>query len=483
LQEDIPKRPNVLVILVDQLRYDVFSHRGNGVIETVNLDRLAAEGVVLNQAICSTPLCGPSRACLISGCYGFDGKYQYRNCEPTEKGLWLEEVTTVDEALAEAGYHMEYHGKWHTGWKHLDCYVGDRRVFGHQLTDYHAYLAARYRRPPDDAEHKIDRYTKWPYRYWPVDDMMAAAKGNGYQMPHNNEAGIIDVGDEDTLTAWTAAKTISFLRSGPRTPFGVTCSILQPHAPLIASERYATMFDPAAMPMPPNIDHTIEKNPPVPGALPADASGLGQFMALYYGLVKELDDWVGRVLDALDDAGLADDTLVVFTADHGELMGSHGTLSKMRFFEESLRVPLIMRYPRAIRPGTRRDVPVSGADVAPTILDYCGVPPLEQFHGKSVRGVIEGKRPDDDYAYSDTRVAQCLRSRDWKYVTKLDEPSQLYDLRNDPYEMRNLLAEEPVSKKALAVKQELDRKLADDFEKHWLSADENRRESVEPGLR
>jgi len=282
------KRPNVLIILADQLRYDVFSHRGDRVIDTPNLDRLAGEGVLMTDATCSTPLCGPSRACLLSGCYGFDGKYQYRNCETTEKGLWLEEITTVDEALAEAGYHVDYHGKWHTGREHLDCYEGDRRVFGHKIVDYNAHLVARYPKPPDDAEHKIDRYTRWPYRYWPVDDMMASAKSKGYQMPHDNEAGIIDVADQDTLTAWTASKTVKFLRSRPPTPFAVTCSILHPHAPLIANEKYATMYDPADMPMPPNIAYTIEKSPPVPGALPADASGLGQFMALYYGLVKEV---------------------------------------------------------------------------------------------------------------------------------------------------------------------------------------------------
>jgi len=180
------------------------------------------------------------------------------------------------------------------------------------------------------------------------------------------------------------------------------------------------------------------------------------------------------MLKALNDEGLAHDTLVVFTSDHGELMGSHGTLSKMRFFEESLRVPLILRYPRAIPPGTKRDAPASGADLAPTILDYCGVPALPQFHGKSLRSIIDGERPADDYAYSDTRVAQCLRSKGWKYVTELDAPPQLYDLRNDPHETRNLLAEQPVSREAVSLKEQLDRRLAADFPKRWLSAEENR---------
>jgi len=460
--DESSSRPNVLTILVDQLRYDAFSHRGNAVIATPNLDRLAAAGTVFTDAVCSSPVCGPSRASLLSGCYAFDGTYAFGNREPEAPAPWRREITTVDEALAGANYHVEYHGKWHCGRDHRECYRGDTRVFGHNLTDYHAYLAERYQKPDVSAEHKVDRYTKWPYRFWPIDEMMATAPAKGYLMPHHNEAGIIDVSDDDTMTAWTAQKTLRFLRGRPTSPFAVTCSILQPHAPLIASERYARLFDPADIPLPANVNHTFERNPPIPDAIPADATGLGEFASLYYGLVKEVDDWVGRLLTALDETGMADNTLVVFTADHGELMGSHRTVSKSKFYEESLRVPLIMRYPKEIPAGRESRAPASGADIAPTILDYCGVAPLEQFRGRSLRQAVDEKPSGDSYAYSELGARRCLRSVDWKYVTGPAGP-QLFDLRNDPHEMRNLAAEEPNSRRVKRIAAEHAERLATDY--------------------
>ena len=168
-------------------------------------------------------------------------------------------------------------------------------------------------------------------------------------------------------------------------------------------------------------------------------------MALYYGLVKELDDWVGHLLDALDKAGLADDTLVIFTADHGEMMGNHNMFGKGVFLEESLRVPLVMRYPNGIKGGQRLRAPASGADLGPTILDYCGGAPLAQFHGRSLRGVIDGGESESPYAYSELRNRQCLRSTDWKLVVQAGRPVELFDLANDALEMINLIDEGALS--------------------------------------
>ena len=451
----IDQSPNILVILVDQLRFDAFSHRGNSVVQTPNIDRLAAEGVAMTEATCSSPLCGPSRAALLTGCYS-EGCYSHVNCEPDVKGPWLGEVTTVDEMLAEAGYHVEYHGKWHTGLENRECYRGDGRVFGHNITDYHDYLAARYPKPSQDSKHKVDHYTEWPYRYWAIDDMMSQAASKGFKMPHDHEAGVIDIADEDTLTAWTARKTIEFLRNRPQKPFAVTCSILQPHAPLITSPTYANMYKPADMPMPPNVTHSLEENPPIPGAIPADASGLGQFMALYYGLVKEVDVWVGKLLDALEQAGCADNTLVIFTADHGEMLGSHRTFSKKNFYDEAMRVPLIFRYPKTIPAGKRISGAAIGVDVGPTILDYCRVPPLKKCHGRSLRDAIEGRTAPVEYAFGETLFWHCIRSSNWKYVAPLAaNPERLFDLRNDPHEMRDLLSDKPLSSRVVKTRDQL----------------------------
>jgi len=133
------------------------------------------------------------------------------------------------------------------------------------------------------------------------------------------------------------------------------------------------------------------------------------------------------------------------------------------FLEESLRVPLIMRHPNGIQSGQRLRAPATGADVGPTILDYCGGEPLEQFHGHSLKGVIEGQKPVTPYAYSEIRNRQCLRSTDWKLVVQSGEPVELFDLANDPLEMVNLMDEAALSDGAQTVRAEMQGQLKENY--------------------
>ena len=429
-------RPNILIVLCDQLRFDVFGHRGNRVVATPNIDRLAAQGVTFSQATCSSPLCGPSRAALLTGTLGSTGNYTSRNCEPDSRGPWLKELTTADQALADHGYQVHYHGKWHTGREYRECYRGRDDIFGHDLTEYREALRTEGLLPRHGPGMKTDRYTGVPYTPWPIDDLMESASTHGYSMPHDNEAGIVDVPDDATLTAWTVKKTIRFLEGMPQTPFAATCSILQPHAPLIAARRYADLFDAARMPVPTNA-FSYEDKPSIPGHIPADQNGVGQFVALYYALVSEVDHWIGRLLDTLDRTGLASNTLLVFTADHGELMGEHRTFSKCMFFEGCLRVPLLMRLPDVIPEGIVADTPASGVDLAPTILDFAGVPPLDQFQGRTLRPAAGGEPAERAYAVAELDEDRCVRSRHWKYFT-VGSDEYLFDLQADPGETINL---------------------------------------------
>ena len=448
------QRPNLLFIMTDQQRYDVFSHRGNMHIETPNLDRLAGEGALFGQATCTYPVCGPSRAAILSGCHMFDGKYGSGNREPEGESLFLEPVTTFDEALARAGYHVEYHGKWHTGNEHLDCYRGDNRVWGHHLREYHDYLAARYERPAGDA-YAVDPYSDWPFRKVPLNDVADAEASKTYAVYRKNSYGVFEIGNEDTMTAFTVDKTVRFLRSRPPGPFSVTCSILHPHLPFTPNEHYAAMFGPGTMPIPGNVDAYYKpefnqfhgkknRKKAIPELISADGEGLGQFLALYYALIKEIDDHVGRLLDVLAEEGHDRNTLVIFTSDHGDMGGSHNSFAKCAFYEESLRVPLIMRYPEGIDPGMVLDCPATGADLAPTILDYCGVPALAQFHGGSLRPPLEGCDDPREWAYAEMirfdEPYYCMRSRDWKIIFDGDRhPIVAFDLENDPGEFDNVL--------------------------------------------
>jgi arylsulfatase A-like enzyme len=455
------KKLNILTILTDQQRFDTLSCMGNSVVHTPNLDRLAFQGVLFTQAVCAYPLCGPSRASLLTGMYSHGHHYR-GNAEMDESGL-PETVITVDEILSNHGYHTEYHGKWHVGKGHMGCYTGGIR-YGHHTEEYKAFLDRKYPRGQLEAGYKVDRYTGREYKAVPLDDMMEKALKDGYHMPHHNEAGELKVAAEDTLTAWTASQFIRFLQSKPEEPFAATCSILHPHAPLVAAKPYFDMYDPASMPMPDNItdDCRVKKPKCVPDAVPLTPEGMGTYIALYYGLVKEVDDWVGRILDELERSGLRDNTLVIFTSDHGEMAGSHGTLSKMELFEEAIRVPLMMSLPGVIPENRRLDDSVTGADLLPTILDFAGIEIPGNVHGRSVKPLVTGESRDiRQFAYCEFRDQRALRSTEWKLIlnpsldSNLDERCLLYHLSEDQGEQRNLLSDVNRSAGYLSIAEKL----------------------------
>jgi arylsulfatase A-like enzyme len=458
-QSSLSGNLNILTIITDQQRFDSLSCMGNQVVHTPNLDRLASRGALFTNATCSHPLCGPSRASLLSGLYSHGHQFM-RNAYIDREGL-NEEIETVDEILHNNGYHTEYHGKWHTGSGNRGCYFGGLDDFSEL---YKQYLDEKYPPGPLKENQRMDRYTGREYEYNKLDDLMLNASKNGYYMPHHNESGKIDVAPEDTLTAWTAQRVIRFLENKPQEPFAVTCSILHPHAPLVAAEPYYSLYDPAKMPMPDNVqdDLKVKRRKCVPDALPLTPEGLGTYISLYYGLVKEVDDWVGRILDRLEQCGLADRTLILFTSDHGELMGSHGTVSKMEMFEEAIRVPLIMSLPGVIPENQRLDVPVSGADIMPTILDFAGLEVPGNVHGRSVKGIITGKEENArDFALCELGFMKAIRSKDWKLILNprlngnINEPYQLYHLKEDKGEQRNLLSDRNRTDQYLKVANEL----------------------------
>ncbi len=449
-------KPNVLFIMTDQHRYDLFSHRGNRHIDTPHLDKLAGEGAVFTQATCASPLCGPSRAAMLTGCYRYDGKYKHTNAEPEQPSLFSQEVVTIDELLAQGGYHTEYHGKWHTGNEHLECYQGDNKVWGHFLGEWGEYIAGKYSEP-EGPGYTVDPYSGWKYRSIPLESIADNEASKTYSIFQKNNYGKYEIENQDTMTAFTVDKTIKLLRSKPRQPFAVTCSILHPHLPFCPNDYYADQFDPHQMPIPENIDayntgcmdqfgFRNNNNKSIPELISPDGNGLGQFLALYYALVKEVDDHVGRLLAVLEEEGLKENTLVIYASDHGDMGGSHNQFEKKCFYEEALRVPLIIRYPGVVRKGTVIDTPATGADIGPTILDYCGLPRHPQCHGESLRNPLEGGGDSREFAFSEVTNLEdyyCLRSKDFKVIfDKEREPFIAFDLVKDPGEFNNLLESE-----------------------------------------
>ncbi len=457
-------KPNILFILTDQQRHDALSIAGNEMLQTPNLDRLAREGVYFRQAVCSWPVCGPARASLFTGLYPHNHGL-YENSRTYHEGGLTEDVETWEETLTGSGYRCEYWGKWHTGSTHRHCYDNE---IAHWRHVYKKYCGKKYGKLPVPANGEINGGSSGQ-PYVPCELEMTLRKMDPPK--RGIQFGLDHVPHDDSLTAFTVHRTIEALRrlAAENTPFSLTCSIIAPHAPWILPSRWYDLYDPVQMPRPSNLEHTLLETPYeghgriVADNFPKDyAEGLGRFMSLYYGSIAELDHYVGMLLSELSELGLEQQTLVIFTSDHGEMLGAHGMMGKGIFFEGSVRVPLIIRYPAQMPGGCVVNEVVNQTDLAPTILDYAGIDSSDPCDGRSLRALLE-----EEYSWPEFTVAEygdseqpaqagrtrpggqggmtgdrMIRSREWKYIVRADWREGLYDLRVDPLEYNNLLCQD-----------------------------------------
>ena len=261
----------------------------------------------------------------------------------------------------------------------------------------------------------------------------------------------------ETGYAIEALKRIA--KEHPGKPFSLTCSIRPPHAPFLVSDPYYSRYLAKDMTVPENI-HDNGDSSPYQKAITdwymkkkpeyRNPALIRNFKALYFALVKEVDDWVGRLLDTLEETGLKDNTLVIFTSDHGEMLGNHGMNGKCLFFDESARIPLMMRLPGRIPAGAKFSTPVSQVDLFATILDYTGQK-IPANHGSSLRGLMEkGDTKGREYICTvwpqekDYIPNFMVRSGDWKLMYSVKEKrsvTALYNMKDDPLEMNNLAKE------------------------------------------
>jgi arylsulfatase A-like enzyme len=264
-----------------------------------------------------------------------------------------------------------------------------------------------------------------------------------------------------TITAFQAKLTLDALErlANQDKPFSLHCSFHCPHSPITPSEPYASMYNPKNMLPPVSIADPMDNSPYFHengrSKMPqyADPDKIKYMIANYYALVKEIDVWVGTILDKVDELGLTDNTLVIFTTDHGEMLGAHGMREKNVFYEESVHVPLMIRFPGRIESGTVVAEPVSQIDLYATIMDYLGAG-RHASDGKSLRRYLEGKNTNDQaYAVSEwnwrgpIQPNLMVRTKRWKFFCPNRSDSKvmnvLYDLENDPHEVNNLLGKNP----------------------------------------
>ncbi len=450
-----PKAPpvNLLFIITDQQRFDALGCAGNPVLKTPNLDRLAREGVRFSTAYTNCPVCVPARTTILTGLSPESNRVTSNN---DEKSPDVPNVPTFDQILLRNGYHGEYHGKWHSPYQFALDYTrpvrwlnGKKRPPGSQaeMSESEAlvsYIEAHVPARPLEPGELIANMYRRPYRPDPIDGAFGKTQADVSQ---GTSYGLLDVPPEHTHTAWTVKEGLEALDRLKDGPFTLTLSIGPPHPPMVLPKPYYGMYPPSEMPVPKTLDDPRTDSPyrnSNHGNDPAyrDPAMVRQMISDYYGLVTEVDHWVGKVLDRLDALDLADHTLVVFTSDHGEMLGDHGMYSKFVFYEGSVHIPLLMRLPGAIPAQTVVDAPVSHLDLFSTILDYCGMPG-HRSEGESLRPLIEGQSTGDGrFVVSEwpaTAVpAYMVFDGRWKLLfgrtPNARSMDALYDLKSDPGE-------------------------------------------------
>ncbi|MDP6039473.1 MAG: sulfatase-like hydrolase/transferase, partial [Candidatus Latescibacteria bacterium] len=298
-----------------------------------------------------------------------------------------------------------------------------------------------------------------PYRMDPMDSRYNKPPGEPRPPTQPDLHGTLDLSSEHTATAFTTRQAMEAMERLQEGPFAITCSFHHPHAPILPTEPYASMYPAEEMEAPASIGDPMDNSPYIKanGRLNhpeyADTGKIKYMISNYYGLVREIDDWVGTLLGKLDELGLAENTLVIFMSDHGEMLGSHGMREKNIFYEESLRVPLMIRFPGRIAAGVEVDEPVSLLDIYATILDYLGVE-AGPCDGKTLRRFIEPhERAKEPFACAewhwrkDTEPNVMIRTNRWKLFIPNTPTSRvldaMYNLNNDPHEVNNLLGRNP----------------------------------------
>ena len=444
--------PNILWVCTDQQRYDTIGALGNPHVSTPNIDSLVAEGVAFTHAYCQSPICTPSRASFLTGMYP-NATHAIRN----GNDFFPETYPLVTRMLADVGYDCGLIGKLH--------------------------LASAYRRIEPRAN---DGYRYWQYSHAPRDDWEQGhdyaewVRSKGYilgELNRNPEG----VPAELHQTTWCAEKTIAFIREDRDGPWLASVNIYDPHPPFNPPQTHRERFDPKDMPAPLFRESDLEQQlrlrrvdfqskaqhpdeldirspilPQSPRGKPAseipgerDAKTL---KAAYYAMIQLIDEQLGRILETLEDTGQRENTVIIFTSDHGETLGDHGLIQKgCRFYEGLVRVPLIFSWPGQFVSGLKSDALVELVDKTPTLLELAGLPVPEEMHGRSLLPILRGEadaKHHRDFVRCEYYDAVNLRDhtfatmyRDKRYklvVYHGHEEGELYDLVNDPDEFDNL---------------------------------------------
>ncbi|MFV0443271.1 MAG: sulfatase-like hydrolase/transferase [Planctomycetaceae bacterium] len=416
------QQPNVLFLLADDQRPDTIHALGNDIIRTPHLDQLVREGTAFTRAVTAIPICVASRAEILTGRDGLqNGKADF-GFSPAKQ------VTCWAEAMSAAGYDTGYVGKWHTTGR--PSARGYARSIG-------LYSGGGGRFPltvPVDWKGKpVTGYSGWVFQ---TDDRQLFP-----------ERG---VGLTPDISEQFATAAIEFIATPRDRPFFLHVNFTAPHDPLMLPSRYRDAYDPDEMPLPANFapqhpfDHgNFAGRDEVLFHWPRMPDETRRALAVYYSVIEHLDEQIGHILHALERAGQRENTIVIYSSDHGLAIGSHGLRGKQNMYDHSIGVPLIFRGP-GITANRKTPAQCYLRDLYPTVCDLCRVPVPKTVQGTSLRPVLQGEREQlYDAVFCHYRDSQqMIRTDEWKYIVyPLVGVKQLFHLSEDPAEQRNIVNE------------------------------------------
>lgn len=445
------RKPNIIYVLADQLRYQSCGYQGDTKAHTPNLDKLAVSGVDFRQAVSSMPVCSAYRASL------FTGKYT------SSTGMVINELrmntrhTCLAHCLTRAGYVTGYIGKWHLYANQKGNHYDPKNSFvpaGPNRLGFDGYWAAyNFHHNYYDAYYHTESPEKIFY-------------GKGVYEP-----------DAQTDLA------VDFINKATKAgePFFLVLSVGTPHDPWETSNvpaRFYEMFKDTEFPMASNYSDVLDPYGDAWSNIKKNPQMIADWMRCYYAMTANLDWNVGRLLKAVDKAGIKENTIIVFTSDHGEMFGAHGRMKKNIFYEEAARAPFLMSWPGKIPAGLASDACLNTVDIMPTLLSLAGVSIPKEVEGIDLSHIAVGRKgPEPEFAFLMNTGAcaawenghewRALRNKHYTYAVFRGWPKKglqrkelLFDNLADPYQMNNLTCDPKHAKLIADFRQILKKRMA-----------------------